>query len=332
MVVESSHVSTPRIERREFLVAGATMAALSGCLTSGRGTTSTGTPSADASLSGEISIAGSSTVYPLTLEVADRFSSAHPDVSISVSSTGSGSGFADFFCIGRTELNDASRPIQPDEHDQCAAAGVDYLEFRVATDALTVVANDGADWLRCLTPNALARIWGSTAASWSDVDPEWPDEPIELYGPTSASGTYDYFSEAIIGDAGEHRSDYAGTEQDSTIIEGVSRSEYAMGYLGFAYYTQNSDAVRAVAIDDGAGCVVPSLETAKDGSYRTLSRPLFIYVARDSLERPEVRAFCRFYLERTTSALVRNIGYVPVTADQMNESLARLERAVEDGS
>ena len=320
----------PRIARRTFL-AGTGLAgagALAGCFggtPAESTTTATGT-----SLEGTIKVAGSSTVYPLTLRVGEQYAKRHPKVSISVASTGTGGGFADFFCTGETDINDASRPIAASERARCSTNDVEFVRFQVATDALTVIVNAAADWVDCLTPAELATVWETGGAStWADVRPGWPDEPLERYGPTRDSGTFDYFAEEIIGSVDAHRQDYDGTEQDSTIVENVRQSRHAIGYLGFAYYTQNSDRVRALAIDDGDGCVRPSLETAESGTYSPLSRPLFVYVAREAIDRPVVESFLRYYLEVVETDLVSDVGYVPLNAEAAAANRRRLERVLD---
>lgn len=319
------------VRRRRFLQAlpavGTT--AVTGCLdvsSGGSRQTETSTP---APLEGTIQAAGSSTVYPLTLRIGELFATEHLDVSVSVTPTGTGGGFTNFFCVGKTDINNASRPIDSAERDQCAANGIDYLEFRVATDALTVVVNNDADWIDCVTPAELAAIWETNGADqWSDVRSDWPDESIDLYGPTEDSGTFDYFAEEILGSVDAHRQDYNGTEQDSSIIERIQKSPGGIGYLGFAYYTQNQDSVTALAVDDGDGCVRPSLETAKSGAYSPLSRPLFVYVARESLSDVVVQEFLRYYLEQVETDLVSEIGYVPLTESTARTNRERLEEAV----
>jgi phosphate transport system substrate-binding protein len=323
---------THRSTRRQTLAAvGATLAGLGGCVSrSGRRETAAQTTTGHSSnLSGTVRIAGSSTVYPLTLAIGNAFTAVHPDVDVAATSTGTGGGFAEFFCSGRTDINDASRPIASDEREACRAAGVEPIPFHVATDALTVVTSTDAEWAGCVTLAELADVWRrGGAARWSDVTPTWPDEPVELYGPTPASGTFDFFSETVLGADEEHRTDYSGTEEDSTIVGQVRASPYAMGYFGYAYYAQNSEAVRALSIRADATCVKPSLSNAQSGVYGALSRPLFIYVSREALERDVVRAFVRFYLEQVTGEIVRDVGYAPVSEETGLENLARLERAI----
>jgi phosphate transport system substrate-binding protein len=288
-------------------------------------------------LSGEIDIAGSSTVFPLATAFGEIFQGDHPEVNINVQSTGSAGGFANFFCPGETDFNNASRPIKEEEEQQCADNGVEPIELTVATDALTVVVNNENDWATELTVEQLREIWSaeSSPTTWSDVNADWPDEEIELFGPSDASGTYDYFIEAIIGEEGPgHRQDYSATEQDRTIIQGVQGSEYAIGYLGFAYYSQNTDTVTAVAIDDGDGPVEPSLETAKSGEYTPLARPLFTYPRVESLAEEHIAEFARFFVENTTNqeVVADEVGYVPLDEDQQSEMMDRLESAIEEAN
>lgn len=277
-------------------------------------------------LSGEVNIAGSSTVYPIATAAAEEFQQKHPDVKVSVSSTGSGGGFANFFCPGKTDLNNASRPIKDSEMNQCQKNGVDPIEFQAAIDALTVVTND-ENPVDCVTTEELRQIWKPNGADrWSDVNSSWPDQEFELYGAASTSGTFDYFTEAIVGEEGSHRTDYSATEHDNTIVQGVSGSKYAMGYFGYAYYKQNKDKVKALAVDNGNGCVKPSLENAKSGKYKPLSRPLFTYAAESQLQEDQVRAFTKFFIEKAGTDLVSQIGYVPVTEDIVQTNLDKLER------
>jgi len=280
-------------------------------------------------LSGSVKIAGSSTVYPITTAIAEEFNREHPNVGIPVQSTGTGGGFSNFFIPGKVDINDASRKIKKSELEKARANGIEPLEFQVATDAITVVINPNNDWAEDMTVEDLRKIWrpDNPAQKWSDVNPEWPDEEIELYGPTSASGTFDYFTEAVVGEEGASRSDYQGTEQDNTIVQAVSRDRYALGYFGMAYYLENKGKVKAVAVNG----VKPSIETAKTGEYTPLSRPIFIYVNKNSLKREEVREFVRFYLEQTDTSLISQIGYVPLTSDVKQENLEKLEEAIAEG-
>jgi len=321
----------PTVRRRSFLRAGALLgtASAAGCTQTSAPSETPTTTKETTELAGTVLVAGSSTVYPLTLRVGERFTERHPNASVSVASTGTGGGFSDFFCLGKTDLNDASRPVSDDERPLCAENGVEFLRFQVATDAVTVIVNNEADWVDCVTPNELAGIWRRGGAeTWSDVRPDWPDVPIDLYGPTSDSGTFDYFAEEIIGSIEEHRQDYVGTEQDSTIVTHVKQSLHAIGYLGFAYFKQNKRAVKALGITEGGNCVHPSLSTAKSGSYTPLSRPLFIYVSKASLATPTTRAFLRYYLDAVDTDLVSDVGYVPLDEETAAANRLRLEEVL----
>jgi len=327
------------VSRRGFIAAsGAAGAlALAGCTENPGGNSGTSPDSPGGSLSGTIDIAGSSTVFPLATAMAKRFKQEHSGVEINLQSTGSGGGFANHFCPGRTDFNNASRPIKPEEKQACSDNGIEPVELKVATDALTVVVNNNADWVDCLTVEELKTIWSAEAKpeTWADVNSDWPDEPLELFGPSDASGTYDYFIEAILGEEGPgHRQDYSATEQDRTIVQGVEGTEYAMGYLGFAYYTENTDRVKALAVDDGDGCVEPSLETAKSGEYTPLARPLFTYPKKSALAEEHVAEFARYWLENATSReiVADEVGYVPLGDDEQSAQMDALESAIEDAN
>jgi phosphate transport system substrate-binding protein len=278
-------------------------------------------------LSGSIKVAGSSTVYPVTVAVAEEFSKIYPRVEIPVQSTGTGGGFKNFFIPGKTDINDASRAIKDSEVEAARENGIEPIMFQVGIDAITMVVNPDADWVDDVTVEELAHIWrpDNPAMYWSDVDSSWPNEKIELYGPTSASGTFDFFTEAVVGEEKASRSDYQGTEQDNTIVQAVAGSKYAIGYFGMAYYLENKEKLKALKIN-GVG---PSIDTAKTGTYSPLSRPLFIYVSSNSLARPEVKEFLRFYIEQTSTDLVREIGYVPMTEADMKKNMQKLEDAIE---
>ena len=328
--------------RRAFMTAAGTagVLGLAGCTSNPNSGGSGGSGDSDGDsgqLSGTIDIAGSSTVFPLATAFAETFQQEHSEVNINIQSTGSGGGFANFFCPGETDFNNASRPIKGEEEQQCADNGVEPVELTVATDALTVIVNNEADFLDSMTVEELQTLWSAEEQpeTWSEVNADWPDEEIELFGPSDASGTYDYFIEAIIGEEGPgHRQDYSATEQDRTIVQGVQGSKYAIGYLGFAYYSANTDAVTAVAIDDGDGPVEPSLETARTGEYTPLSRPLFTYPAKSSLAEDHVAEFARYFVENTTNeeVVAEDVGYVPLTDEQQSEQLDTLETAIEEAN
>jgi phosphate transport system substrate-binding protein len=311
---------TGAVSRRQFLAAagGLGVAGIAGCTTEetdGGDGTDAGT--GDGELSGEIAIAGSSTVFPIASAVAEEFQKQHPEVDISVQSTGSGGGFTNFFCAGKTDFNNASRPIKGEETQQCEENGVEFHEITVATDALTVVVNNEAAFVDHLTVDELAQIWGPEAGDdqqWSDVSDEWPDETIERYGAAETSGTFDYFTEAVVGEEGAHTQDYQATEDDNTIVQGVAGSEYAIGYFGFAYYQGNTDRVKALAIDDGDGePVEPTLENAKSGEYKPLSRPLFTYPAKEAMAETHKAEFARYFTEQSANEelIAEGVGYVP---------------------
>jgi phosphate transport system substrate-binding protein len=278
-------------------------------------------------LSGEIVSDGSSTVGPLTQAAAEEFNALAPDVQTSVDISGTGGGFARF-CNGETDFQNASRPIDEEEAATCAENGVDWYEFEVAYDGITVVTNPEIAFLECLTVDQLASIWQTDGAqTWADVNPEWPAETINLYGPGTDSGTFDYFVETILGE-NEIRQDFTPSEDDNVLVEGVSGDASSLGYFGAAYYQENQDILKAVAIDNGDGnCVMATPETIQDGSYAPLSRPLFVYVRADSLQRPEVAEFTRFYLNEA-AALAPEVGYVASPADVYTADLESLEAAL----
>nr|WP_290670570.1 PstS family phosphate ABC transporter substrate-binding protein [Ardenticatena sp.] len=263
-------------------------------------------------LSGSVLIDGSSTVFPVSEAVAEEFGLQNPDVRVSVGVSGTGGGFKKF-CAGETDISDASRPIKQSEIEMCTENGIEFIELPVAFDGLTVVVNPQNDWATCMTVEDLKTIWEPSAqgviTKWSQVRPEWPDEPLSLYGPGTDSGTFDYFTDAIVGEEGASRGDYTASEDDNVLVQGVANDQYALGYFGFAYYVENQDKLKAVAIDGGDGCVEPSVETINNGTYQPLSRPIFIYVSTKALERPEVEAFVNFYLDNAAE-LAEEVGYV----------------------
>lgn len=267
-----------------------------------------------------IEIDGSSTVFPITEAVAEDFQAATPGTRVTVGESGTGGGFQKF-CRGETVVSNASRPIKPTEIDACAAAGITFVELPVAYDGLTVVVHRDNTWAPSMTTAELKTLWQPSAQGavlrWSQVRPGWPDEEIHLYGPGVASGTFDYFTEAVNGEAKASRGDYTSSEDDNVLVQGVSGDRLALGYFGLAYFEQNQDKLKAVAIDDGnpdngAGPVLPSIETVKGGTYRPLSRPLFVYVSTAALDRPEVAAFVDYYLKEG-AALSAEVGYVPLS-------------------
>ena len=278
-------------------------------------------------LSGRIEADGSSTVGPYTTAAAEKFQGQEPGVQITVGVSGTGGGF-ERFCRGETDLSNASRPIKDEEATICKDAGIDYVEFQVANDALTVVVNKDNDWVDCLTTDQLKKIWepDSKVNSWKDLDPSFPDEEIKLFGPGTDSGTFDYFTGEINGEEGASRSDYAASEDDNTIVTGVAGEKGGLGYFGFSYFEENQDTLKALEIDGGDGCVAPSVASAQNGTYKPLSRPLFIYAKKEAVARPEVEAFLRFLLDNEQS-IAETSQFVPLTDEQLTKAKADLDAA-----
>jgi phosphate transport system substrate-binding protein len=280
-------------------------------------------------LSGAIRIDGSSTVGPLTEAIAEEFQAANPGVKVTVGTAGTGGGF-EKFCAGETDINDASREIEPEEVTACKKGGIGYEDVHVATDALTVMINN-ENPVSCLTVDQLAAIWGpeSKISNWDEIPglQEEFDEELALFGPGTDSGTFDYFTEEINGEEGETRKDYNNVgENDNATVTGVEGAPGGMGYAGFSYYTENEGTLKALEVDNGKGCVGPSVETAQDGSYAPLSRPLFIYPSDAALQKPEVKAFVDYYLENATG-IAESVGFVPLTEEQLEESEAAAKKA-----
>jgi phosphate transport system substrate-binding protein len=280
-----------------------------------------------AELSGTIRVDGSSTVAPLTEAAAELFQAENPGVRVTVGTSGTGGGF-EKFCAGETDISDASRPIKDDEEVPiCKKNNVAYEEIQVANDGLTVVVNPNNDFATCLTVEELKKIWApkSQVNNWSQVNPDFPDQEMELFGAGTDSGTFDYFTEAINGEEGASRTDYNATEDDNVTVQGVQGSEGGIGYFGLSYAEQNPDAVKPVEVDGGDGCVAPSAETVQDGSYKPLSRPLFIYPSAEALKRPEVKAFVEFYLANQDQISEQAL-FVPMTDQQLAESEDRVAK------
>lgn len=285
------------------------------------------TPMALSQESGAIEIDGSSTVYPISEAVAEDFMASNPDTRVTVGISGTGGGFSRF-CAGETDISNASRPIKESEIEACRAAGIDYIELPVAYDALTVVVNSGNDWATEMTVDELRMLWEPAAegsiTQWNQIRPEWPAAELELYGPGTDSGTFDYFTEAIMGESGSSRADYTASEDDNVLVLGVAGDENALGYFGYAYYIENQDRLQAVGIDNGEGAVLPSDESVNNGTYQPLSRPLFIYVNADAINRPEVEAFVNFYLNQSAS-LASEVGYVALPEEAYAAAMENFE-------
>jgi len=275
-------------------------------------------------LSGTIRIDGSSTVAPLTEAVAEQFQAENPDVKVTVGTSGTGGGF-EKFCVGETDISDASREIEPEEAETCKKEGIGYEDVHVATDALTVMINN-ENPVSCLTVDQLNAVWGpdSKLSNWDEIPDlkEEFDEELALFGPGTDSGTFDYFTDEINGEEGASRKDYNNVgENDNATVTGVEGSPGGMGYAGFSYYTENEGKLKALEVDGGKGCVGPSVESAQDGTYTPLSRPLFIYPSDSALKKPEVKAFVEYYLENATG-VAESVGFIPLTEEQLEASEA----------
>jgi phosphate transport system substrate-binding protein len=282
-------------------------------------------------LSGKIRADGSSTVAPFVTLAAERFRKAAPDVRVTVGISGTGGGF-ERFCRGETDISNASRPIEDDEKAACAKKGVDFIELQVANDGLSVVVNPGNTWAKCLTVGELKKIWqpGSKVSAWKAVDEQFPDDELTLYGPGTDSGTFDYFTDAIVGEEGASRGDYTASEDDNVIVRGVAGDKGALGYLGLSYLESNKGKLKAVEVDGGDGCVAPSSKTVQDGTYKPLSRPLFVYIKTSSLGRVAVETFAAYLLDNAES-LARGALFVPLTPDQLDEAHSVLDGASAGG-
>ncbi|KAF0091880.1 MAG: phosphate transport system substrate-binding protein [Fusobacteria bacterium] len=272
-------------------------------------------------LEGEIRIDGSSTVFPITEAVAEEFIGLNPDMQIPVGVSGTGGGFKKFIA-GEIDIADASRPIKDEEAAAAKAAGIEYLELTVAFDGLSVIVNKDNTWVNNLTTDQLKMIWepGSKVQTWKDIDSSWPDEKIKLYAPGTDSGTFDYFTEEINGESGAIRQDFTGSEDDNVLVQGIAGDKNAIGFFGYAYYEENKDKLKIVSIND----VKPSPKTIEDGTYTPLSRPLFIYVNKASLDKKEVMEFLKFYIENAKD-LATEVGYIQLPAKMYDDQLKLLK-------
>ena len=293
----------------------ALVATVAGC---GGGGSSGGTITAD----------GSSTVGPYVTAAAENFQRENSDVRITVGISGTGGGF-DRFCRGETDISDASRPITDEEAKICDDNGVEYVEFQVANDALTVIVNSENDWATCLTVDQLKTLWqpGSKLSNWSQVKGGYPDVALKLFGPGTDSGTFDYFTGVINGEEGASRSDYAASEDDNVIVQGVSGERGGLGYLGFSYYDENEDKLKAVEVDSGDGCVAPSAATAQNGTYKPLARPLFVYVKKSSFEQQAVQDFVGYILANEKQ-IAEKADFVSLNGEQLAKARSDYEAAV----
>jgi phosphate transport system substrate-binding protein len=272
-------------------------------------------------LSGTIKVDGSSTVGPLTEVAAEKFKEDNSGVNVTVGISGTGGGF-EKFCAKEIDIADASRPIDPKEEvPVCKKNGVAYDDVQVANDGIAIVVNPDNDWAKCLTAAQLKKIWdkGSSVKNWNQVDPKFPNQSMKLYGPGTDSGTFDFFTEEINGEKGQSRSDYSPTEDDNVTVQGVSGDKGALGYFGLSYAEENPDKVRIVQVDSGNGCVTPSTTTVQDGSYKPLSRPLFIYPSVAALKRKEVDEFVKFYVDNSED-YAKQAKFVPMTSEQLTKA------------
>lgn len=275
--------------------------------------------------SGEVKIDGSSTVYPVTEAVAEEFRSHAPDVRVTVGVSGSGGGFQKFL-RGEIDINNASREIKSSEIELAERNGVEYIQLSVAYDGLAVLVNPENDWVDYFTTEELRRIWEpeaqGTVTRWNQIREEWPDEELRLFGPGVASGTYDYFTEAIVGESGSSRGDFTASEDDNVLVQGIATDRNALGFFGLAYYEENRERLKLIGVDNGDGAVEPSIETVSNGTYAPLSRPIFIYVSKEAAQKEEVQKFVNFYLEQAPQ-LALEIGYVPMPESAYENEIER---------
>ena len=284
---------------------------------------------AGANAAGLVKIDGSSTVFPITEAVAEDFQNVKKGaVRVTVGISGTGGGFKKF-CRGETDIVNASRPILQKEMEECKKSGIQYVEMPVAFDALTVVINPKNDWAKTLTVAELKKIWEPEAqgkiTTWNQANPAWPDEKLKLYGAGADSGTFDYFTEAIVGKTKSSRGDFTASEDDNVLVQGVASDKNALGFFGFAYYVENQRKLKAVAIDSGKGPVLPSEKTVEDGSHQPLSRPIFIYVNIKSAEKPEVRELVEFYMKNAPE-LVKEVKFFPLPPQAYSTNLEHLNK------
>jgi phosphate transport system substrate-binding protein len=285
--------------------------------------------SATEKVSGTISIDGSSTVHPISEVMTKAFGKSNPDLQFQLGVSGTGGGFKKF-CADETDITGASRPINAEEMQLCQQNNVEYIELPIAYDGLAVVVNPQNNFVDCLKLAELKKIWEPNAEgqvkSWNQVNSEFPNQPLSLYAPDTDSGTYDYFTLAVVGEEGKSRSDYSPSKIDTALVEGVSTNANGLGYFGYAYYLANQDKLKLVAVDSGSGCVQPSPQTIADSSYQPLSRPVFIYVKKAAAERPEVKAFTNFYLSPENADLIVQVGDVPLPNITLQAASGRFNR------
>ncbi|MFG3477376.1 PstS family phosphate ABC transporter substrate-binding protein [Streptomyces sp. NPDC047980] len=316
---------SPRRATARVTLAAAVVVAVGAC-----GGADAGSGDGGGGLSGTIRVDGSSTVAPLSTAAAQLFQQRNPGVRITVGTSGTGGGF-EKFCNGETDIADASRRITAEEQALCADKGVRYEELRIANDGLSVVVSKDNDFADCLSVEQLRKIWepGSRVDNWNQVDPRFPDVELELFGPGTDSGTFDYFTQAVNGEEGRSRTDYSPSEDDNVTVQGVSGSRGGLGYFGLSYYEENKDRLKLLRIDGGNGCVAPTRTTVQNGTYRPLSRPLLIYPNAAALDRKEVEAFVEYYVENNAD-IARAAQFVPLSSRQEAELRQDLTRLREE--
>lgn len=298
-----------------------------GCGKSGDPTGGSGGGGSSANLSGKILIDGSSTVYPVSQAVAEEFMKEHDGkVNVTVAESGTGGGFKKF-ANGEIDVTGASRPIKPEEIEACKAGGIEFVELPIAFDGLSVVVNPQNDFCDSLTVAELKKIWepGSKVKLWSDIRPGFPAQPIKLFGPGTDSGTFDYFTEEIVGESKASRPDFTQSEDDNILVQGVAGEKFALGYFGYAYFVENKDKLKVLGVDPGTGVVKPDPSTIESGTYAPLSRPIYVYVARKALDRPEVAAFLEYFLGEAGQTLIGEVGYVKLPAVAYTSNLDRVK-------
>lgn len=282
----------------------------------------------ESQLKGSITIDGSSTVYPITEAVAEEFKAIQSNVKVTIGVSGTGGGFKKFI---RNEIDicDASRPIKSKEKAACDSLKIEYVELEVAYDGLAVIANPKNTWLETITTEELKMIWEPAAQGkilkWNQIRSEWPNKEIHLFGPGIASGTYDYFTEAIVGESGSSRGDFTASEDDNVLVQGISSDIYGLGFFGLAYYEENMDKLKLIAVDNGKGGIKPTLETVANKTYDPLSRPLYIYVNKKAIQKPEVKTFVEFYM-KNAGALSKDVGYIPLPDSLYTKELEKLTK------
>ena len=288
------------------------------------------TTDSNQSLTGEIKIDGSSTVYPITEAVAEEYRVTNPGVKVSVGLSGTGGGFKKFG-RGEIDINDASRPIKDAEAQACTDSNIKYVGLTVAFDGLAVLVNTENTWVDFFTVEELKKIWEPDAqgkiTKWNQIRASWPAEDFHLYGPGVASGTYDYFTEAIVGKSGSSRGDYTASEDDNVLVQGIAGDKNSIGFFGLAYYEENKEKLKLVGIDSGKGVVIPTTETVKSNTYAPLSRPVFIYITDGAAKRPEVSDFVKFYLTNA-SKLVVDVGYIALPDETYQAELAKFNEFI----